>query len=336
MDPEKVSPVQLSEYASQSEVNGLLLLKDLPAASASFLKTVFQYRKFHAALSSELQKLSESGPAMLISLWAYTQVSGRDFDTLNREGVLLPSLLLYNTLANQDDILDLQREQGDKVKAKIAFWYQPKYLPKFNPLDSFKAAIKSINENNNLSGEAKFVIKSRIATAYKPYVEAEDILGELVDQPYELFDVFKLRVNSFGAMSKALTVLLNGNSCVDPILLRKNEEIENSMAWFMMAAEIIDSELDVTEDTPITVSVPIAATKNDLENNNAVGNTINNLVKNFLKLTGSSQISSFMLTARSLYPKLRIALTMSEKIIKRPFRLTLATNDDPILHKTHE
>ncbi|MDP2672085.1 MAG: hypothetical protein Q8O68_01080 [Candidatus Daviesbacteria bacterium] len=333
MNPEKVSPEQLNDFTNKSDLSSIVLLKELPGATVSFLKTVFLYRKFHSGLTPELQKLSESGPAMLMSVWAYTIVSDRDLETLEHEGVLLPFLMLYNTLANQDDILDLQREKGVKVEAKTAFWHQPEYLPNFNPLASFKAAIKSISENGNLSAEAKHAIKSRIATAYSPYVAAEDTLGELVNQPFELFDVFKLRVDSFGAMSKALTALLNGNSCVDSTLIQRNEEIENTMAWFMLAAEIIDSELDVNEDTPITVSVPIAANKSDRESNRPIGTTIKYLVKNFLQLTGSTQIASFMLTARNLYPKLKVALAMMEKVIKRPFRLTLATNDDPVLHR---
>jgi len=326
MAPENLSS---SEFASlqRNDLNRLSFLDyaSLPKAGLSFLKFTQGYRSFYQGLEPERQQSVKAGAAMLVSLWAYTAISRKDLTELQENQTLLPFIVLWKNVVIQDDILDLSIAQGREISAKDAFWNNSDLFPKWNPVEQFTLAINLIESNPQLLGENKTYIKKQIASAYSEYVKCEDELIGLAGQPEDNYRIFQLRASSFGLMAKALTAVLNGNDCQT----EEGKTIEKSMAWFILAAEIADGEIDIKEDEELTMSMPIAANDFDIREGKPIGKTRNILIRNFLSLTGSKEVSSLFLTLRKLYPLARTTLKQLRKMSKNPIHnIDISTNKE--------
>lgn len=297
------------------------VLQELPFAIPSFLGEVITYKKMYKATSEDIKPFIDTWPAKLLSFWAYTTVSGRHLSKVHGEGFLIPAALLYSTCVTQDDILDdLKRREGN-ITAHTAFWERSSSLPLHDPRSMFRKVIEMIEENPMLNKNQRIYIKGKIALAYRSYTFAEDqIIYEAQNNNIDLYEIHLLRAKSFGLMAKAITAVLNGKECES----LRSTKIEDTMAWFIMAGEILDSEIDREEDRGYTMSLPLAGDLIDRNLNQEQGITVEQLLYLYLSKVDNNRITSFLLALRYLYPKLEKALRRIELLKKGSFtRLTL-------------
>ena len=303
-------------------------VSNLPKAAFSFTKEGFNYFVAYRQAPLSIQDHLKTGPAMLLSLWAYSQVSTRNMATLHSEGVLYPASVFYKTVVDQDDILDTIRVNEGFIPAKQAFWYRSDVYPSFRSRERFATAVSLIDSNPQLNPSSKTYMKRRVAAAYRSYTQAEDSLAALATTECSLDEIVNLRMQSYGALAKALTAVLNGNSCET----QEGQNTENMMANFIMAAEIMDGEIDKEEDRPYTLSISLRGEMRDLEMHQRVGTTSAQLLNHYLDEMRSPQIKSLLIFLNSIYPKTSGCFNLLNRYIGNRFftRLSLRKDSDTI------
>lgn len=326
-----MSPEQIGQIAFWDELNKTQpqkinrQLNHLPSAVLGLYKTYKEFSSFYNSFTPDVKKLIETGPAYVISLWAYTRISGRTLEDLKKDQVLLPASLLYNLTTVQDDILDIQRNRGIPTSAKNAFWTTDNIRPGINPRSRYASAIQLIDDNKQLKTSAKTYMKSQLAIAYNKYYAAEDKLGNLAQKPDpDLYSIHLLRAESYGLMARALTAILNGNSCLTFEGLR-NEQV---MAWFILGGEVLDSEIDIKEDEGLTMSLPQAANVYDQQLGSPDFTTSSKLLAMYLRRVGDEKVSSFLSFSRKCYPGLEQLLNFSKRFARSGFLVGATLNTD--------
>lgn len=317
---EKIISVNSPERTSQ--------LLRLPGALVSFGKFLVDYNDLKKKVNCTPYERGylESGPALLTSLWSYCHISGRSLSTLAREDVLLPGIILYHTVIAQDDNLDYHRRKNPDVKAKTSFWKEDGEFPKDLIHGNFRYVINKVNTHKLLEDREKSYVKSQIGAAYRIYVAAEDKLASLRGVTNtDLYLTHLARSLSYGVMAQAITAILNGKKCLQPAAI----EIESRMAWFELGTGIIDNELDREEDRPWTMTPVIAADQRDLLANIPPGTTAERMLNFYLSQMNQSDIQTFLLFSRYLYPRVKNLLQLAKKIFpKTIYSLTVDDGKD--------
>lgn len=144
----------------------------------------------------------------------------------------------------------------------------------------------------------------------------------------QIYDqVHFLRAISFGSMTKALTAVLNGNRALEP----EFQDVETRLAWFMMAAEIVDGEVDLQEDSGAIMTIPIATMRN-VSAGNLDGSFMQKLFSFYCRNMRSEEISGLMKSIRVMYPKLEKTLRLANRIFHSDSFVTIHLNRDADLH----
>lgn len=304
------------------------LLVDLPTAFSSLTHEALLYNDAFKHAPDDLNKLDITiSPTILISLWTYSRLTRRRISTLAEEGVLFPFCILYKTLATQDDIFDALRKKGEAISAEKAFWHCPKVFPDRNPVRRFQVAFNLLNSNTHLTQPAKDFMMDKIMNAYSSFVQAEDeIARQSQNESPDLYHIFRLRYQSFGLMAQALTSVLNGNECATD----RGLSIEEQMAWFILATEIIDGEIDRDEDRGWTMSLPLSSDISDRKKGQKAGTTSGRIFSMFISEIHNSEIGSLLRFLRYLYPKAEKVLKLLETFgIRKPMTgYTLSVDKD--------
>ncbi len=168
---------------NQNGVDVIKSLSKLPPTLFSLYGLKRQYGEYYNLAPTHIKPYLPMGSPLLISLWAYTEFSGRGMEQLYEEGVLYPGLVLYNTDTHQDDILDLGRKDDKELSAKQAFWFTKPFKDTSVPTDMFRSAIAMINRNKGLYPESRSYMLRSIGSAYRNYVKSEDQLAQMANEP---------------------------------------------------------------------------------------------------------------------------------------------------------
>lgn len=317
-----INPESISREAFNTDISSIrppdriAQFLRLPSALTSFAKFLVDYNDLKKKLNCTPYERGylESGPALLTSLWSYCHVSGRNLNTLAQEEVLLPGIILYHTVIAQDDNLDYHRKKNPDVEAKTAFWERGGKFSLALIRGNFRYVIDKVNNDQLLGKKEKSYIKSRIAAAYKGYGTAEDKLAALRGSKNpDLYHTHIYRSDSYGVMAQAITAILNGNTCLQPA----SSEIESKMAWFELGAGLIDDELDLEEDRPRTMTPGLAAAEIDLKTNLPQGTTAERMTYFYLSQMNQSDIQTFLLFTRYLYPRVKNLLQLAKKLFPK-------------------
>lgn len=326
--PETISPESFIKDAfSAQDPDFFTRLYLLPSALTSYAGFIREYSRARNNTDPTLQMYFDSGPPMLVTLWSYCHVSGRNLPTLAKEDVLLPGIILYRTVIRQDDNLDDFRKGNPDSSAKRSFWYNNGLINSEVFRELFRSAIRLIDTNHQLSLPKRHYMKSCIASAYNTYVKAEDMLVSLRGSKNpDLYQVHVCRTQSYGAMAKAITAIWNGTQCLKPF----GTNVEATMAWFEMGVGIMDNELDRVEDRPYTMTPVIAGDELDEKLNLPKGTTAKHLLTFYLNEFGYKDIHSFLLFVRYLYPKIERILKSGKKIFPQLASSLVVERDQPV------
>ena len=308
MSREETTPGDIYQFNPNQESHGIGVseILNFPSAGLSLLRCTHDYRSRLLEQPHSIgHKMVRRGPAFFVSLWAYSEISGRSVDRISDEGVLAPASILYRQVISQDDNLDCLRATRP-TSAKRAFWYENGVFSASKLRRSFGTAIRLIDSNKILGPTVRRYMKINTANAYHSYITSEDELFKLRNSPHPcLAEITDLRTRSYGVMAKALCAILNGSICATP----NGIKLENAMECFELAAGIVDSELDRKEDKGRIMTPVHAGDIQDLTLGQREGTTSQRLFEGFTSQIPSSRVRSVLFMSRFLYPKIESILT---------------------------
>lgn len=214
-----------------------------------FTKIAFEYPKtkryIDSLISSDgldgkllLEKDGKVDGVMSIYLTAALLALGKNVKDINDEGLLLPSLFIYKSLANTwDDLFDERVASGEVPDPKLVF--ESGFCS-----EEYNCGMELIRENDNLSEENKKFFVDFLEEVKNDYLIHEAMLvkkGFFCDPvDFASLDefVYHCKRQSFGKTAFYLTLLMAGNSW------ERNVGVARKMAELALIGGMIDDLLD--------------------------------------------------------------------------------------------
>lgn len=179
---------------------------------------------------------------MAINLSAASFVLGKSISEINQEGVLMPALMVYYSLAEIfDDELDSNLKNG--VKADEID--DNRLFEKSGAKKYFDTALLMIIENAKLSNDAKVFLVEKLTSAKDQYLRIEKCLGQLesyskLPEKEKTTLALYAKNSSFGEVAYVLTLLMAGNDSGS----QKIMVAANKMRMFAIFGGLLDDLID--------------------------------------------------------------------------------------------